>query len=411
MPPKVIGRMPLTLVPAPFLGEIVASYAARIDVATGATGEHHLWSVGTSMHKKRAGLPSQKRASDQHVEQEVHALCREFTGNSSDHLLLLGRPSRTVWHACLLCTSGEVVAVHPLYANLVCSLHSVWTGPMTAKGGHLRLSAVPPPEPAHSRPVDQTIANATERIRRNGASANLVSEALIRAASAVRQVRSPIPAPEDIPVAAAIIETVTDLEVIRAVCDLVRPFKDAYDLVDRRMHLASNPIGRAGTDQAWLLLRWTAAAARYRWAGEWNTEDPNPAMSPMQPKSSGAGRLRPFHNYMDCLFATDRRDEAWWDDRYCQEVDGPRYLCPEGHVSRRRPGQGSRHGPYASSCSVCSGYRVVAGYNSLADVMPWLLREWNPDVSSGPRHGRSDPIAGRLDTGYAQVITTTLPHL
>jgi hypothetical protein len=383
MPPKVIGQMPLALVPAAFPGETVASYAARIDLATGATGEHHLWSLGTSMYRKRTGVPSQKRPNDRHVEPEVYALCRVFAGNGSDQLVLLGRPSRTVWHACLLCTSGDVVAVHPLYANLVCSVHRVWTGPMKAKGGHLRLPAVPEPEHTHSRPVDQAIFNAAERIRRSGAPANVVSEALVRAASAVRQERSQIPAPEDLPVAAAIIETVTDLEVIRAVCDLVHPYRDSYDLVDRRMQTASNPVGGAGTDQAWLMLRWTAAAARYRWAGEWNMEDPNPAVSPIQRKSLGAGRFQPFHSYMDCLCTIDRTDEAWWDDRYCQMTYGPRYLCPEGHVSRRRPGQGSRHGQYASSCSVCSGYKVAAGYNSLADTMPWLLTEWDHDVTSG----------------------------
>ncbi|WP_081624154.1 zinc-ribbon domain-containing protein [Arthrobacter sp. 135MFCol5.1] len=377
------ARLPLALVPASFPGETTASYAARVDSAIAAKGEHHLWNLAAATYRRRTGAPSQKRVAERCLEREVHALCRAIAGDRCDRVVLLGKPSRTIWHTCLHCTDGEIVAVHPAYARLTCSVHSVWTGPMMATARHVRLSTVPHPDPTHSRPVNPAIVEAAGRIRHSGANMDLIQEALVRAASAVRHERTHIPAPEDIPVAAAIIATVTDADVIRAVCDSHTDYRLTYQLVDQRMQLAGNRIGTLATDQAWLMLRWTAAAARHRWDGEWNSEDPNPVVRPIQPLYSGLNRLQPFHTYMDCICAA-RADEAWWDDRYCQMINGPRYLCPEGHVSRRRPGQRSRHGAYESSCSVCSGYRVVTGYNSLADVAPWLLAEWDPDVTSGP---------------------------
>lgn len=381
--PHSSGKLPLSLVPASFPGETVASYAARIDAATGST-IHHLWTVAVSAYREKESLPARKRVSGEIGERETLALCRDLVGSRADDLVLLGRPSRTVWHACLLCTSGAVVAIHSKHARLVCPVHQTWTGPMVIQSRHLPFWAMPEPDSAHSQPVDGRIAEAAARIQASGAPDRVIEEALRRAASAVRLDWGGKPRPGDLPTAAAIIETVTDSDVIQAVCDPFSPYSAAYEVISRRMEQASNPLGDAGTDQAWLMLRWTAAAARYEWAGEWNTEDPAPVITPNQPSPS-SDTLQPFHSYLDCLRANARSDQQWWDDKYCQATDGPRYLCPEGHVQRRRPYSGSNlRNSYQFSCTLCSGRRIVAGYNSLADKMPWLLDEWDPEAASGP---------------------------
>mgnify|MGYP000427209641 CR=1 FL=1 len=129
--------------------------------------------------------------------------------------------------------------------------------------------------------------------------------------------------------------------------------------------------------------------------GEWNTETPAPVIAPIQPSHS-PGTLQPFHSFLDCLRASDRSDQQWWDDRYCHAADGPRYLCPEGHVQRRRPYKVNLRDPYQFSCALCSGRRIVAGYNSLADKMPWLLEEWDPDAAPGPTPWTVGAGSGRM---------------
>lgn len=398
MPHDTLGSLPLPLVPDSFPGETVTSYAARIDSAIASPKEHHVWTLGELAYREREGVSRRKRANEEALEREVRALCWDLVGSNASQLILLGHPSRIVWHACRVCTSGEVVALHPDHARMVCPLHHVWTGPTVVQGRHIRLSEVPPPGPNHSQPVDKAIVEAAARIRDSGASADLTREALLRAASAVRHERSRVPMPEDLPFAAALIETVIDVDVIRAVSNPRQPYGASYEMVASRMEKAANPLADAGVDHAWLMLRWTAAAARYRWAGEWSPEDPNPVIDPIRPRRADPGGLQPFHAYLDCVRSAERTDEAWWDDHYRQEAYGSRYLCREGHISRRRPGEKWRRDPFACPCSVCSGYVVIAGYNSLADIMPWLALEWDPDVTSGPTPWTVRPYSA--ETGH-----------
>lgn len=372
--------MPLALTPVPIGGETVASYAARLDAATAAhTG--HLWRLAVSAYRQREGLPARSRINHEVAQREALALCRDMAGSRASQLLLLGRPSRTAWHACLLCTFGAVVALHPDHVRLVCPVHQTWTGPtvVTARTPAPPW-ALPPPAEMHSQPVDLEIAEAAARIHDSGAPAPVIEEVLRRAASAVRNEGDDVPLPQDLPTAAAILETVMDTGVIRAMSNPRRPYSDAYEVVAHRMVQASNPLGDAGTDQAWLMLRWTAAAARYRWEGEWNTEDPAPLIEPVEPGARSSGHLQPFHTFLDCIRTIGRNDQQWWEDRYRQTARTPLYLCPEGHVRQQLPPKRILHGPYQSACSICSGRKVFSGYNSLADKMPWLADEWDHDA-------------------------------
>lgn len=378
------GSLPLAMTPLPFTGEIVASYAARIDAATGAY-PGHLWRLAVSAYRQRGSLPVHCRIDQVIAEREALALCKEVAGSRADRLLLLGQTSRTVWYACLSCSHGAIVALHPDHSRLVCPIHQTWTGPTLIKSREpLPAWSIPPPAEPHSRAVDKHTAEAAARIHNSSESASIVKDVLRRAASAVRREGGVAPQPEDLPTAAALLETVMDGEVIRAISDQKQPYSDLYLTVARRMEEAKNRAGDAGTDQAWLMLRWTAAGARLRFEDEWNTEDPGPLIDPVKPKSSSNGHLQPFHTFLDCLRTHDRNDQQWWDDRYRHSAAITRYLCPEGHVSRKHPPKNALHGPYESACSACSGRKVFPGYNSLADKMPWLLDEWDQQSQSGP---------------------------
>ncbi|MGO4583990.1 zinc-ribbon domain-containing protein [Arthrobacter sp. 2RAF6] len=394
MRPDQAGRLPLLLVPEPVPGETVPSYASRIDAATAAPAGH-LWRLAVAKYLQGEGLPTGGHVDNDVAEQAVLVLCRELAGSRADQLALLGRPMRTAWHACLFCTAGEVIAIHPEAAQLVCPLHQTWTGPTMGKSRQL-FWVMTQPAPTHSQPVDGEIAKAAARILLSGANPLIVNEAFRRAASAVGHKSDGMIVPGYLPTAAAILETVTNAEAVRAVCDAHRPYGSAYDVVAHRMEQASNPSADAGTDQAWLMLRWTAAAARYRWEGELNAEEPLPLVDPIQPESRTRGPLQPFRSYLDCVRTSGRRDDQWWDDRYRQIEPGPLYMCPEGHVQRRRPHKDHWHGLYQSSCSICSGRTIIPGYNSLADKMPWLVDEWDREAGPGPSPWTVGPGSGQM---------------
>ncbi|TQJ36721.1 zinc-ribbon domain-containing protein [Arthrobacter sp. SLBN-122] len=365
------------MTPVPLPGETVASYAARLDAAT-AAHPGHLWRLAVSTYRQNRNLPARSRVSQEIAEREALALCRKAAGSLADRLVLLGNTTRIVWHACLKCSNGASVALHPDRGQLVCPVHETWTGPTLLKGRNAPPPwVVPPPAQQHSLPVDKDIVEAAGRIQSSITLTPIITEVLRRAASAVRNDGDGEPKPADLPTAAAILETITDSAVIHAVCDFSRPYSDAYKAVAHRMHEAGNPASDAGIDQAWLILRWTAAAARCRFGGEWNTEDPRPLLDPVEAQASAGPPLQPFHTFMDCLRTRHRDDHQWWEDRYRQRGVTTRYLCPEGHVSRRHPPKNSFHGPYDSACSICSGRKVFPGYNSLADRVPWLLDEWD----------------------------------
>lgn len=394
--PDSDGKLPLSLVPPATPGETVASYAARIDMATAAAYTGHVWRLAVSAYRRREGLPIHTRVTSEVAEREAFRLCLLLTGNRAGQLSMLGCPSRTTWHACLLCTSGAVVAIHPESARLVCPVHLTWTGPTVRNARPDPLWAVPRPAPAHSQPVGHLIAEAAVRIHSSGVAAPVIEDVLRRAASAVGRERDGVPAPGDLPAADAILRTVTNPDAIQAVCNASRAYSDAYAVVAHLMKQAPNPAGDPGTDQVWLMLRWTAAAARYRWEGEWNTQDPAPLIDPIEPVSRSSGLLQPFHNFLDCIRSSGRTDEQWWDDRYRQTAAVQRYLCPEGHVQQQHPPKNALHGPYQSACSLCSGRKIVTGYNSLADRMPWLAEEWDPEAILGPTPWTVSPGSNRM---------------
>lgn len=394
MQPDQTGRLPLQLVPEPVAGETVPSYAARIDETTGGP-LGHLWHVAVSAYLEREGLPAQSHVRNEIAEGAVLEACHEMAGSSASQVAVLGQPMKAAWHACLLCTAGTVIAIHPREAQLVCRLHHAWTGPTKVKPRQ-PLWAVPQPAPTHSLPVEYEIEEAAVRIHSSNAIAPIIQEILRRGASAVRHEWDGVSWPEDLPTAAAILDTVTDANVIRAVCNPYMPYAEAYEVVVRRMEQASNPSGDAGSDQAWLMLRWTAAAARHRWAGEWNIEDPAPLIEPVRPEHSFSGSLQPFHSYLDCVRTNGRNDQQWWNDHFRMTASNPRYLCSEGHVLLRRPPKDYQHGRYASSCSICTGRRVIPGNNSLADVMPWLADEWDHSAGPGPSPWTVRPGSNRM---------------
>ncbi|WP_442884865.1 zinc-ribbon domain-containing protein [Arthrobacter sp. Soc17.1.1.1] len=52
-------------------------------------------------------------------------------------------------------------------------------------------------------------------------------------------------------------------------------------------------------------------------------------------------------------------------------------MCPSGHIVDLSRNAAQRADGKAFACPLCSGQRIVFGYNSLADVLPYLAREWD----------------------------------
>jgi hypothetical protein len=391
----LLGSLPRAVLPIAFEGETVASYCSRIDRATGAPAGH-LWRIAAAEYRTTHALAPHARIPSGTAEHAALERCRQTAWTQTAQLAAIGKPSATSWYACLTCSAGRIVVIHPDFARVVCTTHRTWTGPITTSGRH-QMGRVQAPHPGHSRPVSAEIAAAADRIHALRPSSALLWAVLQRAASATRGTWDGTPQPEELPLAASILETVTDAEIVAAACDYSRPYQKAYESVRQRMAAAANPAREAGVDQAWLMLRWTAAAARHRWAGEWNTEDPRPLLEPAALKRPAPKTLHPFEDYLDCLSENVRTDDLWWDDRFRQVVGGnARCLCPAGHVLTRRAPRDHRHAPYDGSCGLCSGHRIVAGYNSFADYYPWLAREWDDTWVSGPTPWTSSCASNRM---------------
>jgi hypothetical protein len=397
IPTESGALLPLVLVPARIMGETVGSYSARIDVATGARSGH-TWALATVLYREGQELPPRSAVSSSVAERAAWFLCVELAGSRAQSLALLGKTSNVSWHACLLCTSGAVVAVHPEHGRLVCPVHGTWTGPSVGKPRQ-RPWLVPQPADSHSHRIDPAAVKASERIYATGVSSQLVMDAVRRAASVRRRQWTGIPAAEDLQTAAAILETVMDREVVEAVSNYYQPYRTAYSLVAARMEQASNPSGIPAVEQAWLMLRWTAAAARHRWAGEGLTDDPAPLIEPIRPSYEQANAAEPFNSYLACLQTTERTDSLWWKDRYFrQTAAGPLCLCPEGHVQHLRASDGTRGGARNPRCALCTGRRIVSGFNSLADKAPWLIAEWDQEADQSYTPWNVGPGSGR--TGH-----------
>jgi hypothetical protein len=374
-PPDYDGHLPRALAPIPVQNELVTSYALRVDASIGAPAGH-LWKLAKARcHQRAADAPSRVPVTEESVERATAELCTELVGSRSADLILLGSAPKLVWHACLQCSNGAVAAVDPHQARFICALHSRWTGP-TVTHGLNRLGLLVAPAKGQSHPVDDSVAAAAPRIHASEVSNATIWEALRRSSSAHRRRWNAAPRPEDLPTAAAIIEVISDPAIVASVCDPLQTYKDAYVQVAVRMEEAGNAAGSGGIDQAWLMLRWVAAAARFRWLKEWNTEDPAPLVKPLHVQRELIGPLEPFHRYLECL-QTKRTDEGWWTDRFQSAESASRFLCPEGHIERRdrdKPRRSDRNG-YA--CALCSGKRVMTGYNTLADLMPRFAIEWD----------------------------------
>jgi hypothetical protein len=408
------GHLPLMLVPARFAGETVASYSARIDAATGARSGH-TWALATLLYRERRKLPLGSPVSNGMGERAAAFLCVDLAGSRAQSLALIGKTSSVSWHACMSCTSGVVVAIHPEHARLVCPVHWTWTGPSRGKTRQPPW-LVPQPAHSHSHRVDAATVKASARIYATGASSQLVMDALRSAASVLRQQWTGIPAAEDLQTTAAILETVMDREVVEAVSNYYQPYRMAYSLVAARMEQAGNPSGIPAVEQAWLMLRWTAAAARHRWAGEELTDDPAPLIEPIRPSCEQAKAAEPFNSYLACLQTTERTDALWWKDRYFrQTVKGPLCLCPEGHVQHLRASDGTRGCARNPRCALCTGRRTVSGFNSLADKASWLIAEWDQEADQtytpwnvGPGSGRKGhwicPKGHRYDAVFANRV-------
>lgn len=73
------------------------------------------------------------------------------------------------------------------------------------------------------------------------------------------------------------------------------------------------------------------------------------------------------------------------------------FICPEGHIIRRGCSKMARALESGKqSCPVCSGKKALAGYNSLANVHPFLAAQWDPTRNAGLRPGEGVPGSNKL---------------
>ncbi|WP_196803339.1 zinc-ribbon domain-containing protein [Arthrobacter sp. 135MFCol5.1] len=244
-----------------------------------------------------------------------------------------------------------------------------------------------------------TSTEASARIYATGASPQLVMDAMRGAASAIHHRWKGIPTADTLQTAAAILESVLDPDVVRAVSNYGRPYRDAYILLTERMAEAGNPSGYPAVDQAWLMLRWTAAAARNRWVGQQLTDDPTPLIEPIRPASQLTEAIAPFNSYLACVQTSDRTDLLWWKDHYFhQTASGPLCMCPEGHVQHLRASDGTRRMTRIPRCAICTGRKVMPGVNTPADKAPRLIAEW--DYEADQTYTPWNVCAGSGRTGH-----------
>lgn len=391
------GQLAPGLAPQYFVGETLISYAGRIGKRLGMKPEF-LWGVAAA-EVKRTGLRNSGKSMLEETSRELRSLCSRMSGLRPEELPMeplrpAGRPSgsepasRLTWHACQKCTSGDVVQLAPANRALVCTEHQCWIGP-SVEPKRQPPSRPAPPDSYHSRRLSEDVLRASASleglIKSQQANWRLTNEVFARIASAKRRQHRGAPAPSDLPLAVTLLEVLTDPGLHHQILDPGVTFQHGYLMLAQTIASHIPRASWAVIDQAWLLLRPTFVWYRSTQLGEKGTGQFQPMLPTNLGTLPGMYPLEPMERYLDCLRTRNRTDDQWWSDRFAVPLadrDAERLLmCAKGHVQSRRQARARKPSPTDFHCSICTGQRVISGYNSLGDVMPYLALEWDQEAN------------------------------
>lgn len=289
-------------------------------------------------------------------------------------------------HLCRECAGGDVVEYVWDGGRFTCEMHRRWIAPAPSA----RRPATFAPHPVATvapEPVGQNIVDADLRIAalsaQGRATSRLLDEITRRIDSMKGQEHHAVPLPKDLPLLATVLSAVTDSAVQSAVLDETVSFAERYSRLSTVLAGRCVDCTPELIDQVWLLLRPTAVWARTTLLGEAKVEEFEPVLVPASAADLSTARypLDPFRRYMDCLRTTGREDDQWWNDRYLvappTKGKNPLLICDNGHVQRTAKAHARKFHFEDFHCAICSGKRIIAGLNSLGDLMPHLIPEWD----------------------------------
>ncbi|WP_185260720.1 zinc-ribbon domain-containing protein [Pseudarthrobacter sp. NBSH8] len=220
------------------------------------------------------------------------------------------------------------------------------------------------------------------------ASKTLLDEVVCRIDSARSNEHLGVPHPSDLPAIADVLDAVTDPDIQTATLDETVTFAIRYSKMSAILETRVTGCTPELCDEVWLLLRPSAVWVRTTLLGEAPVDRfepfiiPAPAVNPSEPGYP----LEPFDRSMDCLRTVGQDSEKWWEDRYMiRQPSSPHkeflLICDNGHIQRTAKGHARRAGTEDFHCAVCSGQRVIAGLNSLGDLMPKFVPEWDQSAN------------------------------
>ncbi|MBP2386339.1 zinc-ribbon domain-containing protein [Paeniglutamicibacter kerguelensis] len=180
---------------------------------------------------------------------------------------------------------------------------------------------------------------------------------------------------------AVLLDLVTTRQVHSNILDERRTFMQRRKWLDQCIKRLQPELSPELCDEVWLWLRPTVVWNRIETLREKPAEAFTPPIIAVFRPQTQYFPLEPMNRYMLALCTNNRDDDEWWRDRFVIPGQQGMYLCDFGHAVSGAKAKFRLRTQNGFHCPVCSGQRVVAGLNSLGDLMPRLLPEWDWDAN------------------------------
>lgn len=383
--------LPLALRIRAWQGETVFSFASRLERNLKAS--HRAISC---LAYRSATQSKGKYATPRETAEQMKSICEAMCVLPPGVLAPIGPmvKGEVASHLCPDCVGGLAIEHVWNGKRYTCERHGTWIAP----GRSPKQPSLYEPHPVEElfslrlRPeiiaADLQIAALVSAGR---VSARLIDEIVRRIDFTHRQENFGVPRPSDLPTVAAILSTITDPNVQGALFDEWTPFADRYSTLSTLLVDASSHVTKALVDQIWLLLRQTSAWVRTTRLGDAPVDSFVPIVMP-QPTldlSRAIYPLEPFSRSMACIAHESASTDETWRNRYIvieaeapsTPVGKPLLICNNGHVQRSYRHHARRIPNEEFRCSICTGRRIVLGLNSLGDVLPYFVEEWDQSAN------------------------------
>ncbi|NHW46089.1 hypothetical protein HAV21_04175 [Paenarthrobacter sp. MSM-2-10-13] len=356
-------------------GETVYSFASRLERKLKATKRviNHLAYCDATRVLGKNATP---RQTAERMISICEAMCVLPPGTLARVAPVNNRPFSS--HLCSECVGGIAVEHEWNGGRYTCERHRRWIAPGPSPK---KPSAIEPHSPGDyaltqlSQPVVDADLRIAELLAEGRISVALIDEVVRRIDSARGQEHWGIPRPCDLPVAAAALAALTDPDIHSIVLDETLSFAERYARLWTVLVDSGAALSPGLCDRLWLLLRQTIAWTRTTFFNEAPVDGFEPIIVPEPSLRLPLARypLEPFRRSMACLRTAGTNADEWWQDRYMvvqsSPVEAPLLMCDNGHVQRTLKHHARRIEGEDFRCSICTGQRVVAGLNSLADLM------------------------------------------